>query len=178
MNKETKNTTDFINQKTGKNTGFLIPKNYFDELEDNFTSEITIRSLSKKEAFTTPSNYFNTIENTILTKLDITTSKETKVISLQKRILQFVPLSAAAAVLLFIGLNYFNTNNTNTFDDITYTEITSWYENGYGETYNTDLATFLESEDFEDDFLTSINDNNLENYLDNIDEATFINEIE
>ncbi len=87
MDKELKNKIDFINQKTGKKTGFSIPENYFEEMEDNFFSSIATESLPKEDAFKTPSNYFETVENDILSKLNIETDKEVKVISLYKRVL-------------------------------------------------------------------------------------------
>jgi predicted DNA-binding protein len=178
MDKELKNKIDFINQKTGKKTGFSIPENYFEEMEDNFFSSIATESLPKDDAFKTPSNYFETVENDILSKLNIETDKEVKVISLYKRVLNFIPIAAAASVLLFIGLNYFNTSKTYTFDDITEADIASWYENGYGNTNNDELAMVLDSSDFEEDILPSIEDDNLEDYLNTVDDSILLNEIQ
>ena len=178
MDKELKNKIDFINQRTGKKTGFSTPENYFEEMEDIFFTTITIENLPKEEILKTPENYFNTVEDTILTKLNIVTPKKGKVISLYQKVLKFIPVTAAASVLLFIGLNYFNTNNTFTFDDITQADVTSWYENGYGTTNNDELAITLDSSDFEEGILTSINDDNLEDYLNTIDDTTLLNEIQ
>ena len=82
MDKELKNKIDFINQRTGKKTGFSTPENYFEEMEDNFFTTITIENLPKEEILKTPENYFNTVEDTILTKLNIVTPKKGKVISI------------------------------------------------------------------------------------------------
>ena len=83
MDKELKNKIDFINQQTGKKTGFSTPENYFEEMEDNFFYfNNNFLNLPRKDVFKTPSNYFSTVENDILTKLNIKTKKEVKVISL------------------------------------------------------------------------------------------------
>ena len=84
-------------------------------------------------------------------------------------------MAAAASVLLFIGINYFSTQKT-TFDDITITDIESWFENGYGETYTEELATAINTSDIEDDLFASISDESLENYL--LDSTTPLNDIE
>ena len=175
MDKDLKHSIDFINNKVGKKTGFSLPENYFEEMEPTFFSSETTVTISKENAFKTPDNYFNTVEENILTKLKAT-SKEVKVISLYKRVLDFIPITAAASVLLFIGLHYFTTNNQNSFNTITQADVASWYENGYGDTDTNELAIVLESSDFEENILPSIDDENLEEYLNTIDSSTLINE--
>ena len=179
MNKTTKNSIDYINKKTGKKTGFSTPDNYFNKVDDGIISMIKPTYLPKKNnTFSTPDNYFTTVENDIFEKLNIEKIKEVKVISLRKKILQFVPLVAAASVLLFISLNYFNTSATYEFDDITEADITFWYENGYGSTDSNELATVIDNSDFDEDFLSTINDDNIESYLNTIDNSILINEIQ
>ena len=177
MDKELKNKIDFINQKTGKKTGFSIPDSYFDNIENSLNSVIISNDFTKETAFKTPPNYFDNLEKDVLKKLNI---KETKVISLKQKVLQFTPIVAAASVLLFIGLNYFNTTNSSFLDNINETDITSWYENGYGSTNNIELASILETSDFkEDNIITFVNDDNLEDYLNTtIDDSLLLNEIE
>ncbi|MEX6625948.1 hypothetical protein [Tenacibaculum salmonis] len=182
MDKELKHTTDFINRKIGKKTGFSIPKNYFEEIDDTILSSIITDKLDKQEHFKTPSNYFDTVEDAILKQITIKTPKEikkVKVISLYQKMLQFIPLTAAASVLLFVSLHYLNTTKTYTFDDITATEISLWYENGYGISNNEELGFVLDASVFDDtDILQSINNQNLEDYLNTIDNTTLLNEIE
>lgn len=180
MNKELKNSVDFINQQVGKKTGFDIPENYFNGIEEKIATTIFSEGLAKENAFKTPPNYFNSVEDDIFTKLNLNNKeKEVKVISIRKRILQLVPIAAAASVLLFIGLNYINKTSTVTFDDITLADVESWYENGYGDTNNEELAIAFNSSTIEDnDSLSSISDENLEEYLNDIDSSDFINEIQ
>lgn len=178
MNKEIQNKIDFINQKTSKKTGFSTPENYFKEIENDFFSLIATKNLSKENTYKVPTDYFNTIENEILTKLSNENLKKGKVISLNKKILRLIPFTAAASILLFICLNYFNTNNTYSFKDITEADISFWYENGYGNTNNEELAIVLDASDFDEDILSSINDESLEDYLNTIDNSTLLNEIQ
>ena len=177
MDKKQKHTIDFINQKTGKKTGFKTPDNYFNEIEETIYSSLFIENLPKEKGFKTPDNYFDKIETSVLSKLSLEKSTNTKVISLRKRVLQYIPAAAAASVLLFIGINYFNTQKI-TFDDITVADVESWYENGYGNTNTDELATVINPSDIEEDILSSISDENLEDYLYTIDNNTLLNEIE
>ncbi len=175
MNKDLKHSIDFINNKAGKKTGFSLPENYFEEMEEAFFSSETTVVISKENIFKTPANYFDTVEENILTKLKVA-PKEVKVISLYKKVLDFIPIAAAASVLLFIGLNYLTYSSKDSFNTITQADIASWYENGYGNTDINELAIILEPSDFEDNILPLINDENLEDYLNTIDSSTLINE--
>ncbi|CAM1347306.1 hypothetical protein [Tenacibaculum insulae] len=178
MDKELQHKIDFINQKAGKKTGFSTPENYFDAFDENVNSLIASRKFSKQNAFKTPSNYFDSVESNILTKLKLEENKKVKVIPLYQKVLKFMPVAAAAAILLFIGLNYFNTQNLSAFDKITQADISSWYENGYGDTNNSELAIVLDTADFEEDILPFINDTNLEDYINTIDDSSLLNDLE
>ncbi|MEE3999316.1 hypothetical protein V1T75_03110 [Tenacibaculum sp. FZY0031] len=177
MNEKIKHTINFINQKAGKNCSFSVPQNYFEEVEERINTSIFIDSLPKKKTFNTPDDYFDTIEAQIQSRLIKEQTTEPKVISLRKRVLQYIPLAAAASVLLFIGINYFNTQKI-TFEDITTTDIESWYENGYGDIDNSELAATLNTSELDEDILASISDETLEDYLNSVDTPTLINEIE
>ncbi|RKF03154.1 hypothetical protein C8N26_2144 [Tenacibaculum lutimaris] len=175
MNKELKHSIDFLNQKVGKNTGFSTPENYFQKVEENLSFINFVNSLPKEKAYITPTNYFESIDNSIFKRLASEKNKDIKIISLKERFFQYIPMAAAASVLLFIGINYLSTQKT-TFDDITITDIESWFENGYGETYTEELATAINTSDIEDDLFASISDESLENYL--LDSTTPLNDIE
>ncbi|REH52356.1 hypothetical protein C7448_10388 [Tenacibaculum gallaicum] len=177
MDKKIKHTIDYISQQVGKDNGFSTPQNYFEKVEETINTSVFIDSLPKNKPFNTPHGYFDTIETRIQSELAIEQPKESKVISLRKRILQYVPVAAAASVLLFIGINYFNTQKI-TFEDITITDIESWYENGYGDIDNSELATTLNTSELEEDIFASISDETLEDYLSSVDTPTLINEIQ
>ena len=97
MNKELKNSEKFIHQVVGKETGFSVPQNYFEEIEDNFSTHLFEEKNSKKITFEIPNNYFNTIEDKILLKV-VVNKKPIKVISLKQRILKRVPLTYLCSV--------------------------------------------------------------------------------
>lgn len=177
MNEKLKHTINFINQKAGKNCGFSVPQNYFEEVEEKINTSVFIDSLPKEKAFNTPDDYFDTIEAQIQSRLATEQTTETKVISLRKRVLQYIPVAAAASVLLFIGINYFSSQKI-TFEDITITDIEYWYENGYGDIDNSELAATLNTSELDEDILASISDEILEDYLSSVDTPTLINEIE
>ncbi|WP_440066168.1 hypothetical protein [Tenacibaculum discolor] len=177
MNEKLKHTINFINQQVGKDCGFSTPQNYFEEVEETINTSVFIDSLPKKKAFSAPDGYLDAIEAKIQSKLETEQTTETKVISLRKRILQYIPVAAAASVLLFIGINYFNTQKI-TIEDITITDIESWYENGYGDIDNSELAVTINTSELEEDIFASISDETLEDYLDSVDIPTLINEIE
>ena len=106
MNKTTKNSIDYINKKTGKKTGFSTPDNYFNKVDESIISIIKPTYLPKRSnTFSTPDNYFTTVENDIFEKLNIEKTKEVKVISLRKKLLQLVPFIAAASVLLAFAIS-------------------------------------------------------------------------
>ncbi len=174
MSKELKHTLDFLNQKVGKKAGFSTPKNYFNEVEENLATSIFTNSLPKESAFTTPTNYFDTLDDALLSKLN---TKEVKVITLRKRVLQYIPIAAAASVLLFIGINYFNSQKI-TFEDITIADIESWYEEGYAEPDTEALTMALNTSDLEEDLFSSISSESLEDYLITIDAPLLLNETE
>ncbi|MCG8796043.1 hypothetical protein [Tenacibaculum finnmarkense] len=178
MDKELKNKIDFISNKAGSKTNFSVPENYFENIEATILSSIQTAHFSKKNSFKTPKNYFNTVDENILSTLNIKTSKEIKTISFYKKILQLIPVAVAASILLFIGLNHLTTDKKHSFDDITQADISYWYENGYGTSSNDELATILDAEDFDEDVFASINKENLEAYLNTIDNASFFNEIQ
>ncbi|TDQ27716.1 hypothetical protein [Tenacibaculum caenipelagi] len=177
MDKKLKHTIDYLNQKVDKKTGFSTPEDYFDKVQEDISTSLFINNLPKEKPFSTPNDYFSTIEMNIFSKLELEKNKKVKIISFRKRILQYIPATAAATILLFIGINYFNTQKI-TFEDITINDIESWYENGYGNTNVDELATALNTSDFEDDILSTISDESLEDYLYTIDNNILINENE
>lgn len=159
-----------------KKTGFSTPENFFNSFEDDLFSKISEENLPSKNGFSTPDGYFEELENQIFDKIALEEKPEAKVISLKSRILKTIPYAAAASVLLFIGLNYFSSiNNSVTFEDLSTTEIENWLDTDIS---GTEIAEVISEIDFnEADFTNNINDTEIEDYLDNIDTSTLLNEI-
>jgi len=86
-----------------KKAGFKVPKDYFNNLEDQLLSNIktnTILEDNNSIGFEVPDDYFNSLEDKIFSKLDL--KENTKVISLfSKRNLIYISGVAAAIVIMF-----------------------------------------------------------------------------
>ncbi|MGY0407298.1 MAG: hypothetical protein ACWIPJ_02940 [Polaribacter sp.] len=180
MENKIKNSEDFLQSIFGKKTGFSVPKNYFESVEENCITFLSETKFSKENPFKTPENYFNTLENSILHKLQ-TPKKENKVISLKHRLLKIVPLVAVASVLLLLGLFYFTDLNTNnvSFDTIAQTDIENWIIDNANNLSNDDFATIINNEIInENDFAyTNIKDDTIENYIIDTNNITILNTI-
>ena len=140
-----------------KKSGFEIPSNYFETIEDGVIAKLKAENLTlikTRESFQTPKNYFNSIEDIVITKLKaealntknhntlpenyfetlenkvITKIKTTpKVISLKSRFIKFAaPIAIAASLLLIFILN--NTSTNVTFESLASSEIENWIDNG------------------------------------------------
>lgn len=177
MNRENLHNEDFLNNITNSDHGFSTPKNYLDSIEESITCRIIEDSFPKDSSYKVPNDYFNAIDGEIFAKLDLLT-KEVKVISLRQRILQAIPMAAAASVLLFIGLNYFSTSENYTFESISTDELELWIDENYS------LSTPLEFEDkdFTDSNIieneSTLEDEDILEYFNTIDNTTLLTEID
>lgn len=185
MEKDLQHSIDFITQKTGGKSGFSVPNNYFDGVEDTFFSHITESQLPKKEtSFDVPKDYFAKLEDEILSKVTseektVSTNKG-RVISLRERMQSIIPYASVASVLVFVSVYFFNNyNRTTSLDDISIADLETWYDVGYDETNNTELAMVFETTDFTEDELTSVKFDTdiIENYLNSTDNTSLLNEI-
>jgi hypothetical protein len=156
-----------------KKTGFKVPEDYFNTLEDTILSHIKLEELSVDSGFKTPENYFDTLENTIINKVS---EKETsKVIPLfSKRNLVYIS-SIAAAILLLFNLSIFQKKSSwNTLDIQT---VENYIIEGQMSSY--EISSLLSDEELiEENFINyNFNDENIESYLlDNLDINDLINE--
>lgn len=168
--KDIEDLESYLN-KSVKSTGFKTPDSYFTGIEDRVSLNLFTENLPKETGYKVTDDYFNGIENQILEK----TINQPKVISLRKRIVTWIPAAAAACIVLFLALNY----STKAISEPNNDEIFSWFENNLITVSNTDLAiAFEENELNELDFSNSFNDNELENYLEDIDDTILYNEFE
>ncbi len=179
MDTKNKNSLDYIKSITQNKNGFSTPENYFDSVEDTVFSKIKEQSFSKENAFTAPKDYFENFEDSLFEKINFP-KKEVKVISLRARLLKVIPAAAAASVLLFIGLNYFSFSDTASFESISSEELENWLDESYinnaSSTVNFVDADFKDSNVLEE--VSSIKDEDILEYLNTIDSATLLTEIE
>ncbi|WP_147676057.1 hypothetical protein [Algibacter pacificus] len=81
-------------------SGLKAPKDYFDNLEDRFMTEIKLNEAAKNSGFKAPEGYFETLEDCILNQ--VSEKETTKVIPLfSKKNLLYISSIAAAVLLLF-----------------------------------------------------------------------------
>ncbi|AUC83931.1 hypothetical protein CW731_00895 [Polaribacter sp. ALD11] len=178
MENNINNSEDFLKQVLNKSTGFSVPKNYFSDAEDRFSSFLIEDELPKENGFIIPENYFEGLENSIIKK--IATKKEVKVISLKNKLLKYIPIATAASVALFLSINYFNTysNEEVSFENLAQSDIENWIIENSNELSDQDFATLLHSEiTNENDFaLTDLNNNDIEEYIIDSGSTSLLNE--
>lgn len=152
--------------KNIKDSGFKIPKNYLEDFEDNFLSEIKLKNIGSS-GFKLPEGYLESIDKQILDK--VLKNKEPKVINLfNKRHLLYVS-SIAAAILLLFNLSLFESKKI-TFDSLETANIESYIMNLGIDSY--EIGSLLNNDEIiEENFVKhTFSDENMENYiLNNVD---------
>tara|TARA_R110002049_G_scaffold25972_3_gene90814 strand:- start:61 stop:558 length:498 start_codon:yes stop_codon:yes gene_type:complete len=144
-----------------KETGFKVPKDYFDTLEDTVLRHNKLKEQSSEPGFKTPDNYFETLEDTILSK--VSEKESPKVISIFSRRNLIYASSIAAAVLLLLNLSIFE--NESGWEDIEAETVENYIINENMGSY--EIASLLIDEELNEDNLTDIefSDEALENYF-------------
>ncbi len=89
------------------NSGFKVPENYFDTLEDRLFTQAKLKASADSSGFTMPENYLNTLEDNILSQ--VSEKETTKVIPLFSRKNLLYASSIAAAITLLFTLSIQNT---------------------------------------------------------------------
>lgn len=144
-----------------KGSGFKIPKDYFENLEDHLLNQSKLKNAADQTGFKVPDVYFETLEQNILNQVS---KKETiKVISLfTKRNIIFMT-GIAAAILLLLNLSIFQSESK--WDSLDSETVENYLLNEDIGPY--EIASTLGNIDFsEENFVDQhINENILETYL-------------
>jgi hypothetical protein len=154
-----------------KDSGFDVPKGYFDSVEDEFSARLREESLPDASGFDVPEGYFDGLEDVILSKVEL--PKHGKVIPLRTRILRISSIAAVFAVMLTVYFSVPNDVTTPSSD-----EIAAWIDENIHDIDTEyivgafDEDTTLDESFFED----SLEDNTIENYLDEDDTYILIEE--
>jgi len=83
-----------------KQSGFKVPKNYFESFDDLLLNELKLKEACKNHGFKVPNNYFNSVENNILNTIKETENpKVIKLITWQK--LSYISAVAASLIIMF-----------------------------------------------------------------------------
>ena len=155
--------------KNIQESGFKVPKTYFENFEASILSQANLKEKASEAGFTVPEGYFDEVEKSILSK---TNKKEpTKVISLlNKRNIIYIS-SIAAAILLLFNLSLFN--NTFNFDSLETEAVDDFVLNNFE--LNDFNILFSNTELSESAFIDyNLSDETLDYYLETIDETDFI----
>ena len=149
-----------------KQSGFKTPDNYFNTIEDQIMSQISLEEIGKDSGFKTPDNYFDTIEDNILSK-----TKETKIIKLFNKKTIITVASIAAMFVLFFNLNPFKTQVT--FDNLDTDTVEAYILN---EVELNDISNLIETDQLSQTDFIDYNGISIDNYLDDIDLEDFLDE--
>ena len=185
-----------------KSSGFNVPDNYFDTIEDAVLSEIiviNIESTKNKKAFKTPDNYFKSVEDLVIIKLKseviqneniqktpenyFTSFEDTilnkldtnlEITSKRRKIIKIIaPLAIAASLLLTFVLR--TNSSTISFDSVTSTEIETWITEGHIDANEYNIASVFEDIELEIGFISlTLEDDEAFDYLYNEDIDDFI----
>ncbi|WP_100612633.1 hypothetical protein [Confluentibacter lentus] len=159
--------------KNIKNTGFKIPDNYFEGIEDTVLSQMKLKSIDGS-GFKVPNGYFESLEDTVISK--ISKNENTKVINLFTRRNLLYVSSIAATILLLFNLSVFNKKSVS-FETLETASVENYIMNEYIDSY--DMASLLTNEDIvEENFIEhNFSEENMENYiLNNIDIEDYFSE--
>ena len=155
--------------------GFDLPNDYFKEFEKRLFDRINIESLPKDSGFTTPKKYFDELDNRISHRVN-QTNNTTKVISIvSRKTILYAASIAAIAILIFSITN--NKNEVLTFDDIEFSSIKTYIEEGNIEIENNDLSLLFTEEDLDNITLEEnfISEEILKEYLlDHINDSSIL----
>lgn len=169
---------NILNTLKKSGSGFSHPEGYFDGLEDRFVNSLKdkdvdnrsgdtlnrgLEAIGKSHGFTVPSGYFEQdIQN-------IVAPRSNKVISLLgMHIKKWAGLSIAASLLLFFGLRFFTSGNTQMeLTELTNTDIENWIDADLISFSSYDIAEAYSDVNLENEMIYS--DEEVDIYIDNID---------
>ena len=149
-----------------KQSGFKTPDNYFNTIEDQIMSQISLEKIDKNSGFKVPDNYFETIEDNLLNK-----TKKPKVINLFNKKTIITVASIAAMFVLFFNLNPFKTQVT--FDNLDTETVEAYILN---EVELNDISNLIETDQLSQTDFIDYNGISIDNYLDDIDLEDFLDE--
>lgn len=148
-----------------KQTGFRVPENYFNNLEDSVFTKLNAKSKLDSvndSGFSTPQDYFSKIEETVFNKLN-EEKKDAKIVQLfsKQNLIYFSGIAAAIIILISV----FKPSSSLSFDTIE-TELVESYISTH-DIYSEDLASLWNESDYSDVSFTEFEllDESVENYI-------------
>lgn len=150
-----------------KETGFKVPKDYFESFEDAFLNEIKLKEITTDSGFQVPDNYFDSLEDKITSAVN--QEKDIKVIKLVTWRKAAYAAAIAASLVLMFNI-YFNQKSPVTIDTIETASIENYILNEELET--TEIASLFIEDDLSDVQLIhdGFSSESIENYIfDNVE---------
>ncbi len=174
MNKnELHNIAPILSELSLKESGFKVPNNYFNSIENAVFAEILASEINvEKPNFNTPENYFNSLEDKVIDKIN----SKPKVISLKKITKYIAPIAIAASFLIIFLINKNSTNIT--FESIASSEIEEFIDLGNIDYDAESLAIIFPNVELDDtNFISSLSDSDVLEYLNenNLEELFYEN---
>jgi hypothetical protein len=162
-------------EKFSKRNNFNVPNDYFNEVEDIVVAKLKAEAIQKNDATIIPDNYFDKIEDKVFNKLK--SEKKSKVITLKKFTKFIAPIAIAASLLLLVYLN--TTSKKYTFDSLPTAAIESYFENGGNDVDVLSIASLYTEDELKNDeiFDSTVTDSVVVNYLseENLEEIIYEN---
>jgi len=162
--------------KENKNSGFEIPKDYFEKFEERLFAKLDEDVIPKEAGFSVPGGYFDIVEEDIMKGVVKTKVDQPKVIGLNsRRVIIYVSSIAASVAIIFGLIGKYSTSES--FNDLQISTIESYIEEGNVTIDSYEIASLLADEDIENgNFLSEpFSDESLETYLlDNIDDSSIL----
>jgi hypothetical protein len=162
-------------EKFSKRNNFNVPNDYFNEVEDIVVAKLKAEAIQKNDATIIPDNYFDKIEDKVFNKLK--SEKKSKVITLKKFTKFIAPIAIAASLLLLVYLN--TTSKKYTFDSISTAAIESYFENGGNDVDVLSIASLYTEDELKNEeiFDSTVTDSVVVNYLseENLEEIIYEN---
>ncbi|MFH4967350.1 hypothetical protein V8G61_04010 [Gaetbulibacter sp. M240] len=148
---------------TIKKTGFKVPEDYFNNLEEQLLSAAKLRDKNPSSGFGVPDGYFETLEERIMQQ--VPEAQDSKVISLFRNKYVLYTAGIAASILLLFNLSIFD--HQTSWEDIDTETAENYVINENIGTY--EIASLLELENIDEtNFLElDIKEEQLETYLEN-----------
>ena len=156
---------NFKVRKSSNKSGFKVPENYFEHFEVDILSGL--KKDKQNTGFKLPEDYLENFE----VKIPVTL-KQNGQISKRTKIVRLISWTAAASVMLLMGLSLFQKDKTLSFDTLSYNDLESYLtetsmlmeSNTIAENYS-DIDLTLAAFDLEDEITEYLSEKKIEPLL-------------
>lgn len=196
QNDELKHIAPHLEHLKSLKTGFVVPKNYFEGIEDCVESELKLRQFSNNSGFKIPENYFENVENEVFLKTKKTDEKTLKIPkgyldSLEDKVFDKIKstekskvftlnrlwIPASVAAMLLLTFTFYN-QYQKPIEKVEVAEMENWIETGMVDVNSYEIASVYESELDKIDLGDFLKEDVVEDYLSNDMDELMYNELQ